>query len=103
MGQDCNQRKLGTTLFATIHRPRTTLSATETAFTRPGLQSTAPGPHYLRRDEITVSSACPQHPIPSSAGKRPGGASVSYTSRPGNESVSPRLNPPYSAATTVSP
>src|SRR5712691_827719 len=31
MGQDCNQRKLGTTLTAFIHPPRTGFCATETA------------------------------------------------------------------------
>ena len=103
MGQDCNQRKLGTTLIASIHPSGTGFCATETAFIRPGLQSTAPGPHYLRLDESTVSSACPQHPIPLCAGKRPGGAPVSYASRPGHGSVSLGYNSPYRDTKTVSP
>jgi hypothetical protein len=43
MAQDCNQRKFGTTLDASIHPFRTGLFAIETAFIQLGLQSTAWG------------------------------------------------------------
>ena len=48
MAQDGNQRKFGTRLSVSIHPFRTGLFATETAFIQLGLQSTAPGPHYLQ-------------------------------------------------------
>ena len=54
MDQDCNQRKLETTLIASIHPFRTGLFATETAIIRMGLQSTAPRPHEMRLTGITV-------------------------------------------------
>ena len=41
IGRDCNQRKFGTRLFASIHLFRTGLFAIETAFIQLGLQSTA--------------------------------------------------------------
>jgi len=54
MAQDCNQRKFGTRLSASIHPFRTGLFATETAFIQLGLQSTAVGPHYMRLPGTTV-------------------------------------------------
>jgi len=48
MAQDCNQRKFGTRLSASIYPFRTGLCATETAFIQLGLQSTAVGPHDMR-------------------------------------------------------
>src|SRR5262245_30915115 len=54
MAQDCNQRKFGTRLSASIHPFRTGLFATETAIIRPGLQSTPVGPHYMRLTGTTV-------------------------------------------------
>ena len=54
MAQDCNQRIFGTGLSASIHLPRTGLSAFETAINRLGLQSTVAGPHYLQLDALTV-------------------------------------------------
>ena len=44
----------GTGLSASIHLPRTTLCATETALTQPGLQSTALRRHYMPLDALTV-------------------------------------------------
>jgi hypothetical protein len=41
-------------LSASIHLPRTGLSASETAFIQPGLQSTVLGPHYMQLDALTV-------------------------------------------------
>src|SRR5215475_14627548 len=54
MAQDCNQRKFGTRLSASIHPFRTGLFATETAIIRLGLQSTALGPHSMRLTGTTV-------------------------------------------------
>src|SRR5713226_5212007 len=54
MGQDCNHRIFGTGLSDSIHLPRTGLSASETAITRLGLQSTVLGPHYMHLYVLTV-------------------------------------------------
>src|SRR6266436_10399768 len=44
-----------TTLIASIALLRTTLTATETAIIRMGLQSMAPGPHYLQLIGLTAA------------------------------------------------
>jgi hypothetical protein len=49
MAQDCNQRIFGTGLSASIHLPRTRLSASETAINRLG-------PHYMQLYALTVLS-----------------------------------------------
>src|SRR5882672_10663231 len=54
MAQDCNHRIFGTGLSASIHLPRTGLSASETAINRLGLQSTVSGPHYMQLYVLTV-------------------------------------------------
>jgi hypothetical protein len=54
MAQDCNHHIFGTGLSASIHLPRTGLSASETAINRLGLQSTVLGPHYMPLDALTV-------------------------------------------------
>src|SRR5712692_8868139 len=61
MAQDCNQRKLGTTFAATITPSRTGFRATETAISGIGLQSMAPGPHYVQLNSATRQTglACP--------------------------------------------
>ena len=59
--EDCNQRVFGTALRASIALFKTTLSASETAIIRMGLQSIAPGPHYLHLNSVTQQTrlACP--------------------------------------------
>jgi len=54
MAQDCNQGIFGTGLSASIHPPRTGLSASETAINQLGRQSTVVGLHYLQLDALTV-------------------------------------------------
>jgi hypothetical protein len=57
MGQDCNQRKVETTFFASIHLPRTGLFASETAIIRSGLQSIAAGQDYLQLTKCLMVDA----------------------------------------------
>ena len=94
MGQDCNQRKFGTRLYASIHPLRTGLFATETAFILLGLQSTALRLHEMRLTDITVLGLALCGEDACVSGERRGGAAVSYTSGPGDVSASPRVNPP---------
>src|SRR5215831_3627132 len=52
--RDCNQRKFGTGLYASIYPFKTGFCATETAISGTGLQSRRPGPHYMQLPRITV-------------------------------------------------
>ena len=63
MGWNCNQRVFETTLSASIACLKTTLSASETAISGTGLQSTALGPHYLQLNSTS------QQAIPPCAGR----------------------------------
>src|SRR5687767_14055162 len=95
MAQDCNQRKLGTRLSASLHPFRTGLFATETAFIQLELQSTALGPHGMRLTEPPSSACLYARGSICISRERLGGAPVSYISRPGTESVSSHLKAPY--------
>src|SRR5215475_12087439 len=95
MAQDCNQRKFGTRFSASIYPFRTGLFATETAFIQLSLQSTAPGPHYMRLTRPAVFGLSLWRGSTCISRERLGGVPVSYISRLGAESVSSHLKLPY--------